>query len=308
MPLLQAFPLFCVLCVPCGGISPRSPQVRQKSPVQPRKRPPPQHYRSYRSRRLCIPNSNKPATRSLFDRHFWHNRYPHASPNHAQYAAELPALKHNLRMQPRPVASRHGRIAKTVTIAQQKESFRAKLLQRKRTSLRILVLPRQRRKQMLREQRKRLELVSANGQRQNGHVHHARAQPLQQHRRDLFQHRNSRLRKSPRQKRQLRRQKVRRDRRNHANANRSSHRLLPLHHVSARRLQLPQDRSRSRQKRFPQVRKPHRPPQPVKQPRPQLILQLKNLLRQGRLRNVRLLRRSAKRSAIRHRAKISKLM
>src|ERR1700676_862270 len=283
-------------------------QHLQKRPYRPRLRTPPQRHRANAARSLCIRNPHVPAPRIPIHRHLRHDRHSHARTHHAQQTRKLSALEHDLRMQPRAIASRHRRVAKAVSITQQKKWLGLQILERQRPPRSKLVLRRQRSKQPLGQQRRRLELVPAHWQRQNRHINRTRSQPLQQHRRNFFHHRHLHLRKFSRVSAQVTRQQIRRHRRNRAHHHRTSQRVLPLHRISPRRFQLPQHRPRPRQKRLPHFRYAHTAPQPVKKPRSQLILQLQDLLRKRRLRHVRLLRRTRKRSRVRHRTEVTQLM
>src|SRR4029077_16648447 len=95
-------------------------------------------------------------------------------------------------------------------------------------------------KQALRKQRKGVEFVATDGQREDGDVDDAGAQAIEQDRRDFFHHGELGLRKLTREGGQLGRQEVRRDRRDHADNERAGDGILALDDITPGGLQLPQ--------------------------------------------------------------------
>jgi len=71
---------------------------------------------------------------------------------------------------------------------------------------------------------------------------------------------------------------------------------------------LPQDVLGTRQERFTQPRQSHRPPQTIKQPGSQLILEFPHLLGKRRLRKMFMLRRASEAARFGNCAKVTKLM
>jgi hypothetical protein len=81
-----------------------------------------------------IVNAHEAAPRLFLNGHFRNDGNPHASAHHAQKAAELAALKNNLRVQTGPIARRNGCIAEAVAIAQEQKGLGAQVFQRKRAA------------------------------------------------------------------------------------------------------------------------------------------------------------------------------
>ena len=74
-----------------------------------------------------ILNANIAATRFLLDRHFRNDGNAHSRSHHAEKAAELAALKNNLRMKAGAIAGGYGVIAEAMAVAEQEERLGAKL-------------------------------------------------------------------------------------------------------------------------------------------------------------------------------------
>lgn len=82
-----------------------------------------------------IVESHKAAARFFLDGHLRNDGDSHAGSHHTKKAAELAALKNNLRVEAGAVARRDGGIAETVAIAEQKKGLRAQVFERQRASL-----------------------------------------------------------------------------------------------------------------------------------------------------------------------------
>src|SRR4029077_1573013 len=78
---------------------------------------------------FIVGDADKAAVSALLDGHFGNNGDPHAGPNHAEDAAELPALEDDLRIDSRAVASGHGGVAKAMPVAKKQEWFFAQILE-----------------------------------------------------------------------------------------------------------------------------------------------------------------------------------
>ena len=77
-----------------------------------------------------IVNAHEAAPRLFVDGHFRNDGDAHTRSHHAEKAAELAALKNNLRVQAGSVARCDGRIAEAVAIAQQQKGLGAQVFQR----------------------------------------------------------------------------------------------------------------------------------------------------------------------------------
>ena len=119
---------------------------------------------SDRARGCRIVDTNKAASRFFVDGHFRHDGDAHAGSHHAEEAAELAALKYNLRVEAGTVARRDGGIAEAVAVAQKQKGLGAKVFERERPALGEFVAWRQRGEEALREQRKCFEFVAADGE------------------------------------------------------------------------------------------------------------------------------------------------
>jgi len=80
---------------------------------------------------LFIGDAHVAALRFFLDGHFRDDGNSHSRADHAEKTAELAALENDLGMQTRAIAGGHGRIAETVTIAQEQKRLGAEILERK---------------------------------------------------------------------------------------------------------------------------------------------------------------------------------
>src|SRR5260370_23348605 len=85
-----------------------------------------------RANGLFIGDAHIAALRFFLDSHFGNDGNTHSGADHSEKAAELAALKNDLRMKTRAVAGRNGSIAETVAVAKEEERFGAKILEGKR--------------------------------------------------------------------------------------------------------------------------------------------------------------------------------
>jgi hypothetical protein len=69
-----------------------------------------------------------------------------------------------------------------------------------------------------------------------------------------------------------------------------------------------QHSARVREERSPRIGQPYAPPEPVEEPCPHLILELRNLLRERRLRDMATLSGAAKAACIHNGAQVTQLM
>ena len=244
----------------------------------------------------------------LFDGHFRNDRHAHARADHAEDAAELAALENNLRVEPRAIASGNGGIAKTVAISQQKERFLAKVLEGESTAPREWVFLGKRGKEAFGQERKRVELVAADWQREDGDVNRGGAEALKQHGGDFFDDRELRLRELPREGSELRREKIRGDGGDHADANCPCDGVFALDDVALGGFQLAEDRAGAWQKRFARVGQADGAAEAVEQARAQFALQFEDLLGERRLRDMRLLGGTAEGAGFGDGAEVAKLV
>lgn len=231
--------------------------------------------------------------RILLDGHFRDNGNAHASAHHAQDAAELATLENDLRMEARAVAGGDRGVPETVAVAQQEKWLFAKIAQGQRAAPGEGVFLRNGGEEALRKQRDRVELVTPNRQREYGHVDGAGAQSIEQDRRNFFDDRQARLGKLARERSQPHREKVGRDRRDHADRKCSRDGILALDDVALRGFQFAQDRTRARKECFANLGEADRSAQSVEESRAEFVFELKDLLGKRRLRDVRMFRGAA---------------
>src|SRR5580698_391397 len=72
---------------------------------------------------FVVSDANVAAARFFLDGHFRDDGHAHSGAHHAEDAAELSALKDDLGIEARAIASGHCGVAEAVTITQQEERF-----------------------------------------------------------------------------------------------------------------------------------------------------------------------------------------
>lgn len=242
--------------------------MRQKGVMRSRERAATEDYCADDANGLAVRDAYVTASSALLHGHFWNDGHAHSRADHAQNAAELAALENNLRMQARAIACRDGGIPETMAVAQEKKRFRSKILKRERAAVGERMLFRERSEKALGEKRETVELLTADGQGQNGDIHFARADTFEERRRNVFDHAELRLRKLAREKRQPRRKKVRRHGRDHSNADGAADRIFALNDIAFGGLQFTQHSSGARKKGHADIRETNRAAEAIEQSRP----------------------------------------
>src|SRR5580704_11205535 len=118
-----------------------------------------------------------------------------------------------------PVTGRNGRVAETVSVAQQEEGLGAKVFEKQRIALGKFVIFWKRGEKVLGEKSRSFEFVASDGQRENGNVNRSGAKTAEQDGGDFFHDSKVNLRKFAREGSELGGQKVRRNRGNDADGN-----------------------------------------------------------------------------------------
>jgi len=267
-----------------------------------------QHHGADGARSVFISNAHVPASRLFVDGHLWNDGNAHARAHHAQQAAELPALEHDLRMEARAVTRGNCGIAKTVAIAQEQEWFGAKVLERKGAERAQFVFPGERGVEPLRQQGECIKFVAAYGKRQDGDVHGAGAETLEKDRRNFFDDGELDLGKFARESREARWQEVRGNGGNHTNRDGPADEFLSFDDVTFGGLEFAKYGAGSRQKRFAEFGNPDGAAEPVEEARTELIFQLEYLLRKRRLGDVRLFGGAAEGAGFGDAAEIAELV
>jgi len=260
--------------------------VRKKRVMGARERTSAKNYGADRACRGGIVNAGESAPGLLVDRHFRNDGDAHSRSHHAEKAAELAALKNNLRMEAGAVARRDGGVAEAVAVAKQQKGLGAEVFQRESAALGQFVVPRQRGKERLREQRERFEFMAANGQSEDGQIDFAGTQEIEEGWRDFFDDGQLDLRIFSRKSRETLRKKIRRDGGDDADRDGACHRVFLLGDVTTGGFELAENSAGPREKRLPCLREADRPAKAVEEASAKFILEFHNLLREGWLRHV----------------------
>src|SRR5579859_3549943 len=108
------------------------------------------------------------AVRALLQRHFGNDRDSQPGADHGQDAGELAALEDDVRQHAGALAGLKGGLPKAVVFAQQEERIIAQLLELQLALFRQRMVARQDGKQPFGAQRESLNVVAADGERENG--------------------------------------------------------------------------------------------------------------------------------------------
>src|SRR5579885_3317718 len=226
----------------------------------------------------------------------------------AQADSELPAFESDPRSNAGAVAGRQRIVAKTMAIAKKQERFPAEVLQGNAGPVRERMMGGQSRVERLGQERKNLEFVAANREGENGDVHGARAQPIEQNRRDFLDDAQMGLRKFAGKGAENGWKKIGSDGRDGADAHDSGERILALDDVAAGGFEFVQHGAGARKKRLADVRQADAAAKPVEEARAEFIFELEDLLRQRGLRNMGLFRGAREAARLGDRAEVAKLM
>lgn len=164
----------------------------------------------------CIGNAYVTAARVFLDGHFRNDGDAHAGADHIQQAGELTALENDLGIDASAAAGGHGRVAKTVAIAQKQEGIDAEIGEGKRTARGELVTRRERGEEALGEQGSGFEFAASHGQSENGEIQSTGAKALEENGRNFFEDTELGLREFARKRGEARGKKIRRHRGNDA--------------------------------------------------------------------------------------------
>jgi hypothetical protein len=256
-------------------------KVSQKSFVRPGQRSSVQRDDANRARSTLVRERNVAALRAFLHSHRRDNRNTKSCAHHTQDAAELAALKNNFRVETGSLTGRDRSFAEAMAVTQQEKRGILQLLERDRSALCQSMLFWQNRIQFFYHQGKRLIIVTPGlkRQRHNRYVHRSCSKSFEQQRCNFFRNRDVRLWVFPGKRGQDRRQEIRGNRRDHPNGNQAADRHLSLDDIASRGFQVTEYRPRTGEKRSPQLRKLNRTAEAIKEPGPQFIFQLSDLLR-----------------------------
>src|SRR5580700_3344371 len=140
------------------------------------------------------------------------------------------------------------------------------------------MLVRERSEEAFGEQRKSIELVAANGQREEGHIHSAGAQTLQQDGSDFFDHSDLDLGKLAREQSEMRREEIGRDSGNHADSDWAADGILALPDVALGSLEFAENGSGAGKKSLAEIGEADGAAEAVEQAGAKLGFELEDLL------------------------------
>ena len=152
------------------------------------------------------------------------------------------------------------------------------------------------------------KFMAADGKREDGDVYVAGAKAFKEDGGDLLHNRKMRLRKFAGKGGELCGQEVRRNGRDDAKAKRTADGVFELGDVAASGLDFAKDRAGAGEKRFPDLREANGTPETVEAAGAEFVLEFAYLLREGGLRDVRLLGAAAKAAGIGHGAEVPELV
>jgi hypothetical protein len=245
---------------------------------------------------------------ALFDSHLGNNGDADACANHAEDAAELAALEDNLRIHPGAVARGNGGVTEAVTVAKEQEWFLAEILQGDGAPIRERVLVRKRGEQAFGEERNGVELVAANGQSEEGDIHGAGAEALQQDGSDFFDDSDLDLRKLAHEEGEMRRKEIGRDGGNDADRERTADGILALPDVALGGLEFAEDSAGAGKKCLAEICKADGAAKAVEQACAELGFEFEDLLGKGRLGDVGLFGRAAEGAGFGNGAEVPELV
>jgi hypothetical protein len=163
-------------------------------------------------------------------------------------------------------------------------------------------------KEGLGEQWRSFELMAAKGKRQDGDVEGACPKAIQQDGRDFLDDGDLHLREFPRKGCQERRQEVRGNRGNDADDDAAADGGFLLDNIAAGRFEFAENGPGSREKRLAKIREANGTAKAIEQAGTEFVFELEDLLRKRRLRDVRLLGRTAETAGFRNGTEVTKLM
>jgi hypothetical protein len=167
---------------------------------------------------------------------------------------------------------------------------------------------RERGEEALGEQWRGFEFVAANGKREDSDVNRAGTETFKQDRRNFFHDGQLGLRKLARERSEQWRKKIRGNGGNDADGDRPTDGVLALDDVASGGFEFAENGARAGEKSLAHIGEPHRAAETVEEARAEFPFEFHNLLREGGLRDVRLLGRAAEAAGFRDGAKVAKLM
>ena len=182
------------------------------------------------------------------------------------------------------------------------------MFQGKGAALSEFVILRKGGEESLSEQRGGFEFVAPNGKSQDGDVNRTGAKPVEKDRRNFFRDTEKGLREFARERSEERREEIRGNSGNDADADWAANRAFALNNVASGGFELAENGTGPRQKRLTYVGEPHRAAQSVKKARAKFVFKLHDLLGKRWLRDVRLLGGTAKAAGLGDGAKVTELM
>jgi hypothetical protein len=182
---------------------------------------------------LIVGDMDVMASRILLDGHFRNYGDTHSGAYHAYETTELATFKNNLRKKVSAIASGDGGLAKAVAVAEQKEWFGPEVLQGKRAALSEFVVPRKSGEETLSEQPGCFEFVAPDGKSKDGDVNRTGTKAVKKDRRNFFCDAEKGLRKFARERSEERREEIRGNSGNDADADWSADGAFALNNIAS---------------------------------------------------------------------------
>ncbi len=220
----------------------------------------------------------------------------------------MSAFEDDVGIKARPIAGRDRGFTKTVAIAEEEKWIWAKVSELKSWAAGEFVFFGKSREQALGENRKRIEFVAADGQREDGDIYGAGAEAVEKDRSDFFGDREMDFGKFAGEAGQARRQPVRRDSRNSSDDDGARFGLQALGDFVLGGGELVEDGAGAREKRLAEVGEANGAAQAIKQAAAEFGFELEYLLGEGRLRNVATLGSAGEGARVRDRTEVAKLV
>ncbi len=257
---------------------------------------------------VILGDADEGTMRFPIDGHLGNDGYAHAGAYHAEQAAELTTFKNYLGMEARAITGGDGIFAETMAVAQEKERLRAKILEGKVLETREPVFFWQNGEKALRENGEGFKFVAADGESKNGEIDGVGAEAFEEDRGDFLNDRKMHLRKFSGENGEVRRQKVRRDRRNDAEAKGTAAGVFMLGDIAACGFEFAKDSAGPGEKGFAKFGQANGTAETVEEAAAEFVLEFSNLLGEGGLRDVGPLCAAAEATGIGDGAEVAELV
>jgi hypothetical protein len=150
--------------------------------------------------------------------------------------------------------------------------------------------------------------VAANGKSENGDIHRTGAEAFQEDGRNFFDDREPNLREFVREGSEPRREEIRRNCRDHADAKRAGNGIFALDNLATGGFKFTENGAGAGQEGLPEIGETNGAAEPVEKPGAKFVFEFENLLGEGRLRDMRLFGGTAERACFGYRAEVTELM